>query len=153
MPCKVLIESELGMMVSDRRGSGAGVNVTVALPAAVTIEPSGFVTSTVITVVPAVTPDITRSPKAARSDQGNRWNTGRPLSLGRIGYIFFETCGSRSGKRDKLTGLAEPGHGLRAGNERYRCIFLRRSGVHIKCGRSRNRATARGIGIERDDGR
>ena len=46
----------LGIMVNDSSGSGAGVDVTVTAAVAETIEPSGFVNSAVILLVPALTP-------------------------------------------------------------------------------------------------
>lgn len=53
---------ELGIIVSDSRGSGAGVSVTVTVAVFDTTEPSGFFSNAVIVVVPALTPEATPLP-------------------------------------------------------------------------------------------
>lgn len=54
--CKFPTEMELGMMLSESRGSGAAVSDTLTAEVAVTTEPSGLVSSAVIVVLPTLTP-------------------------------------------------------------------------------------------------
>lgn len=54
--CRFPTVTEVGISVSERSGSGAGVVVTVTAAVAETTDPSGFVSSAVIVVLPALTP-------------------------------------------------------------------------------------------------
>lgn len=70
VPCKLRTESELGMIVSESRGSGAGVEVTVTDAVAVTtllgLPPlAGFVHSAVMVAEPALTPLTTPFPEGS----------------------------------------------------------------------------------------
>src|ERR1700723_55142 len=57
--CKLPTDKVLGTMVSESRGSGAAVIVTVTVALEVTTLPSGLVSLAVMVVVPALAPVAT----------------------------------------------------------------------------------------------